>query len=43
MLINAGVGKVVCGDGQTSMPEEEFRVATQMLFEAGVELVWVKG
>lgn len=37
-LINAGVAKVVCGDGTTSMPAEEFEVATTMLREAGVEL-----
>jgi len=38
MLINSGVARIVCGDGQTSMPQEEFTVATQMLKEAGVEL-----
>lgn len=38
MLVNSGVAKIVCGDGQTSMPKEEFEVATQMLNEAGVEL-----
>ena len=38
MLVNSGVAKIVCGDGQTSMPQEEFDVATQMLMEAGVEL-----
>lgn len=38
MLINAGVAKVVCGPGTTSMPEEEFEVARQMFLEAGVEL-----
>jgi dCMP deaminase len=37
-LINAGVAKVVCGDGTTSMPAEEFEVATTMFREAGVEL-----
>jgi len=41
-LINAGVAKVVCGDGPTSMPQEEFDVAKQMFKEAGVELVEVK-
>lgn len=39
MLINAGVAKVVCGDGKTSMPPEQFDVAVQMFHEAGVELV----
>jgi dCMP deaminase len=38
LLINAGVSRIVCGDGQTSMPEEEFEVAKTMLAEAGVEL-----
>jgi dCMP deaminase len=38
MLVNSGVAKVICGDGQTSMPKEEFEVATQMLWEAGVDL-----
>lgn len=39
-LINAGVQHVVCGDGVTSMPEEEFQVAVQMFKEAGVTLVY---
>lgn len=39
MLINAGVAKVVCGTGTTSMPKEEFDVAVQQFKEAGVELV----
>lgn len=39
MLINAGVAKVVCGDGKTSMPQEQFDIAVQMFKEAGVELV----
>lgn len=39
MLINAGVKRVVCGDGTTSMPEEEFEVAVSQFREAGVELV----
>lgn len=38
MLINSGVAKVVCGDGTTSMPQEEFDVALQMFKESGVEL-----
>ena len=37
-LINAGVAKVVCGDGTTSMPAEEFGAAVTMFQEAGVEL-----
>lgn len=43
MLVNSGVSRVVCGDGTTSMPKEEFDVATQMLFEAGVELEFEDG
>lgn len=39
MLINAGVAKVVCGGGTTSMPKEEFDVAVQSFKEAGVELI----
>lgn len=38
MLVNAGVSKVVCGDGTTSMPQEEFNVAIKMFVESGVEL-----
>ena len=38
MLINSGVAKVICGDGTTSMPQEEFDVAVQMFNESGVEL-----
>lgn len=37
-LINAGVSKVICGDGTTSMPDEEFQVAVTMFNEAGVDL-----
>lgn len=37
-LINAGVYKVVCGNGTTSMPQDEFDVAVQMFKEAGVIL-----
>jgi dCMP deaminase len=37
-LINAGVAKIVVGDGTTSMPSEEFEVAQTMLAEAGVQL-----
>lgn len=36
MLIQAGVAKVVAGDGKTSMPSEEFEVAMTMFREAGV-------
>ena len=43
MLVNSGVAKVVCGNGTTSMPEEEFAVAMQMFFEAGVELEFEDG
>ena len=38
MLVNSGVSRVICGDGTTSMPEEEFDVAIQMFNEAGVVL-----
>jgi dCMP deaminase len=38
MLINAGVAKVVCGPGTTSMPQEEFDAAMTMFTEAAVEL-----
>lgn len=38
MLVNSGVARIVVGDGLTSMPQEEFDVAKQMLAEAGVEL-----
>ena len=37
-LIQAGVAKVVFGDGTTSMPPEEFEAARVMFKEAGVEL-----
>jgi dCMP deaminase len=39
LLINAGVRKVVCDRGTTSMPQEQFDVAVRMFEEAGVELV----
>ena len=42
MLINAGVSRVVCRDGRTSMPPEQFEVAVTMFKEAGVELVIVQ-
>lgn len=35
-LIQAGIVAVVCGDGKTSMPDEEFEVARTMLTEAYV-------
>lgn len=35
-LIQAGVARVVAGDGQTSMPAEEFEAAEIMFAEAGV-------
>lgn len=38
MLVNSGVAKVICGNGQTSMPAEEFEVAVQMFKEACVDL-----
>ena len=38
MLINAGVKKIIVGDGVTSMPVEQFNVARAMLCEAGVTL-----
>lgn len=42
MLIQAGISTVYCGDGTTSMPLEEFDVATQMFREAGVLVVLTK-
>lgn len=36
MLIQAGISTVYCGGGTTSMPPEEFKVAKQMFWEAGV-------
>lgn len=39
MLINAGVARVVIGDGKTSMPPEKFQIAKTMFEEAGVEVV----
>ena len=38
MLINAGVAKVVVGNGATSMPTELFDIARTMFNEAGVIL-----
>lgn len=42
MLINAGVSRVVCDDGRTSMPKEVFETARLMFKEAGVSLVYVR-
>lgn len=42
MLINAGVRRIVAGDGVTSMPPEHFDTAIQMLDEAGVEFYQMK-
>jgi dCMP deaminase len=36
-LIQAGIARVVYGDGLTSMPQEEFEAAAQMFEEAGVQ------
>lgn len=38
MLINAGVKRVVVGNGTTKMPPEHFDVALEMFSEAGVAL-----
>lgn len=38
MLINAGVKRVICGDGTTKMPGEQFDVAVAMFQEAGVDV-----
>jgi dCMP deaminase len=40
-LIQAGVAKIVVGEGLTSMPAEEFQVAVTMLTEAGVEIAYL--
>jgi dCMP deaminase len=37
-LIQAGITRVVIGDGTTSMPDEEFEVARTMFKEAGVNV-----
>lgn len=42
-LIQAGVAKVVFGEGKTSMPDEEFEAAKVMFKEAGVELLFMPG
>jgi len=38
-LIQAGIARVIHGGGTTSMPEDEFRAAGEMLREAGVHLM----
>ena len=38
-LIQAGIKRVVYGDGKTSMPQEEFEAAATMFREAGIECV----
>lgn len=38
-LIQAGISKIIHGDGTTSMPEDEFRAASDMLREAKVFLL----
>lgn len=37
-IIQSGIRKVVCGDGTTSMPAEEFDAAIRMFREASVEV-----
>ena len=39
LLIQSGVGKVVVGAGETSMPPDEFEAARMMFDEAGVQVV----
>jgi dCMP deaminase len=38
LIIQSGITRVVCGDGKTSMPQEEFDVAMIMFQEAGVKV-----
>lgn len=38
LLINAGVRRVVAGDGKTNMPAEQFAASGKMFAEAGVEM-----
>ena len=40
MLVNAGVKRVVFGNGKTSMPDENFAVAKKMFHESGVEVIY---
>lgn len=42
-LIQAGITKIVYGDGTTSMPSEEFVASQVMLTEAGVEMEQYNG
>ena len=41
-IIQSGIVCVVYGDGQTSMPKQEFETTKIMLIEAGVELMEVE-
>lgn len=43
MLINAGVRRIICGPGITSMPAENFDVSRKMMEEAGIELIMADG
>lgn len=36
ILIQAGISTIICGDGATNMPKEEFQVAEAMLTEGWV-------
>ena len=38
-IINAGIRRVYVGEGQTSMPADEFEAAAVMFAEAGVEVI----
>lgn len=43
-LLQAGITLIVCGDGKTSMPDEEFEAAELMAREAGVPYrLWNNG
>jgi len=43
-LIQAGIVCVIVSDGTTSMPDEEFEAAAEMLKEAGVDFgLWTDG
>lgn len=42
-IIQAGIRCVVVSDGKTSMPADEFRAATEMFREAGVEVRNLEG
>lgn len=41
-LVQAGVKAVVVGPGQTSMPPQQFEVASVMFAEAGVQKRWLR-